>query len=211
MEISYVKQAIEAIFSESGYKIDNFTLFCPPSLDVKLSKTEEGIHLDFSKIMPSVKTKKLLLPITAYVEGLFLGATGGTIKLKYFPDFSFKYSGFTEKKFGVVAQNSYTGKIKEDIIKEYPDAQRRKIAILALQYASEWGKIVSQNDTKFEYCKKSDKEYAQKNCYNFVYENIVNSKEIQARSAVLTFILVYLVLPAIISWVVKKFLDNFFN
>lgn len=211
MDISYVKKAVDAIFSKSGYKVDKFTLFCPDVLDVKLIKKDESISFDFKGLMPKVQTRKLLIPLTAYVEGISLNATGGTIKLKYFPDFNFNYSGFSENKFGSVEPKCDTSNLKLDIIKQYPDVQRRKIAILALQYANEWGKIVSQNNTTFEYCKKSNRANVEKDCYNFVYENIINSKEIEARSAVLTFILVYLVLPAVISWVIKKFLDNFFQ
>jgi len=211
MDISYVRQAIDEVFSKSGYKIDKFTLFCPDVLDVQLTKKDDSISFDFKNIMPKVQTKKLLIPLTAYVEGISLGVAGGTIKLKYFPDFNFNYSEFSEQRFGASTSNVNIDGLKLAISKEYPDIERRKIANLALQYANEWGKIVSQNDTSLEYCKKINREKVQKDCYNFVYENIVNSKEIKAKSAILTFILVYLVLPAVIKWVVKKFLDNFFK
>jgi uncharacterized membrane protein len=57
---------------------------------------------------------------------------------------------------------------------------------------------------------KSRRQY-RKDCEAFVKENILASRDVEAKSAVLTFILVYFVLPAVISWVVKKFLDNYFN
>ena len=58
---------------------------------------------------------------------------------------------------------------------------------------------------------KKNKKLLAENCQKFVHENIVNSKEIEAKSVILTFILVYLILPSVISWVVKKFLDSFFK
>ena len=40
---------------------------------------------------------------------------------------------------------------------------------------------------------------------------MIRSGDIEARSGILAFVLIYFVLPAVISWVVKKFLDNYFN
>jgi hypothetical protein len=210
MDVSYIKKIVEEVFSKSGYKVDKFTLFCPSSLDVRINKIDDGISFDFTKVMPSVRTKKLFIPITAYVEGIFLGKLGGTIKLKYFPDFEFKYSGFEQNNFGS-AHHVDLSDIKSCIAREYPDKQRRKIANLALQYANEWATIVSHNGVDFSRYDKKNKKLLAENCQKFVHENIVNSKEIEAKSAILTFILVYLILPSVISWVVKKFLDSFFK
>lgn len=210
MDVSYIKKIVEEVFSKSGYKVDKFTLFCPSILDVRINKIDDGISFDFTKVMPSVRTKKLLIPITAYVEGIFLGKLGGTIKLKYFPDFEFKYSGFEQNNFGS-AHHVDLSDIKSCIAREYPDKQRRKIANLALQYANEWATIVSHNGVDFSRYDKKNKKLLAENCQKFVHENIVNSKEIEAKSAILTFILVYLILPSVISWVVKKFLDSFFK
>ena len=210
MDVSYIKKIVEEVFSKSGYKVDKFTLFCPSILDVRINKIDDGISFDFTKVMPSVRTKKLLIPITAYVEGIFLGKLGGTIKLKYFPDFEFNYSGFEQNNFGS-AHHVDLSDIKSCIAREYPDKQRRKIANLALQYANEWATIVSHNGVDFSRYDKKNKKLLAENCQKFVHENIVNSKEIEAKSAILTFILVYLILPSVISWVVKKFLDSFFK
>lgn len=210
MDVSYIKKAIDEIFSKSGYKIDKFTLFCPNILDVQLIKTDKDISFIFTKVMPSVKTSKLFFPITAYVEGISLNEIGGSIKLKYFPDFEFKYSGYEEKKFGSSDSKVNLEDFRREIDKKYRDEQRRKIAYLALQYANQWATIIDQNGISYEYCKENREELT-KNCESFVIENIVKSNQIKARSAVLTFVLINLILPAVVAWVVKRFLDKFLD
>lgn len=210
MDISEIKKIIDQVFSSDGFKFLNFFFTCPPSVDIKLNKDKEGINIDFTKSMPYVKTKRMLIPLTVYVEGLFLGENSGSVKLKYFPDLHFEYAGFTDERFGSdksISLESFNNQIN----KEYPDEERRKIAKIALQYTNEWATIVSQAGLNIRECGQVHRKKLKQDCEKFVLENIKNSKEIEAKSAILSFILIYFVLPAVVSWVVKKFLDNFFN
>jgi len=211
MDVSKIKDIVDQVFSDDGFKFLNFFLTCPPSVDIKLNKNEEGINIDFTKNMPYVKTKRMLIPLTVYVEGMFLGPESGSIKLKYFPDLHFDYNGFSDERFGSTEKTTNLESFNNQINKQYPDEERRKIAKIALQYTSEWATIVSQAGVNVKSLDKRDRKNLQKDCEKFVLENVRNSNEIEAKSAILSFILIYFVLPAVISWVVKKFLDNFFN
>jgi hypothetical protein len=210
MDISEIKNIVNQIFSENGFKFLNFFFTCPDNVDIVLNKDEQGINLDFTKQMPYVKTKRMLIPLTVYVEGLFLGPDSGSIKLKYFPDLHFEYAGFQDNNFGAEEPKKLES-FYNQIHKEYPDEERRKIAKLALQYTQEWATIVSQTGVNYSDCEQPKRKKLRDNCKSFVLENIRNSRDIEAKSAILSFILIYFVLPAVISWVVKKFLDNFFN
>lgn len=213
MELSELKNIIEQIFSKSGYEVNSFTFFCPTSSSISMKKTDASLDISFSDGMPSVQTKKLFIPITAHLEGISLGEEGGTIKLKYFPDISFSYGqNASEERFGDCNNNVNTKIIQSQINQEFPDSARNKIANLALKYTQEWANIASNNGNDLSFCKsKKLRKRHRQDCEAFVKENILLSKDIEAKSAILTFILIYFVLPAVVSWVVKKFLDNFFK
>lgn len=214
MELPEIQNIIEQIFSKSGYEVNSFTFFCPTSSSISMKKTASSLDISFKEGMPSVKTKKFFITISAHLEGLSLREDGGTIKLKYFPDINFSYGQeSSEERFGACNNNNVDTKIiKSQINTEFPDSARNKIANLALKYTQEWANIASDNgnDLSFYKNKRLRKKYRQ-DCEAFVKENIMLSKDIEAKSAILTFILIYFVLPAVVSWVVKKFLDNFFK
>lgn len=213
MELSEIKNIIEQIFSKSGYEVNGFTFLCPTSSSISIKKNGSSLDIYFEEGMPSVKTRKLFIPITAHLQGISLGEDGGTIKLKYFPDINFSYGqDASEERFAACNNTVDTSRIKSQINKEFPDSARNKIANLALKYAQEWTSIASDNGNDLSLCKNKRlrKKYMQ-DCESFVKENVMLSKDIEAKSAVLTFILAYFVVPIIVKWVVKKFLDNFFK
>jgi hypothetical protein len=96
----------------------------------------------------------------------------------------------------------------DEINAEYPDAERRKIANLCLHYANEWvtmccasgvsvDEIVSNKDSK-------------KNCYRFVKESIVNNEN-KHGSIVISFILIYVILPIILKWIIERIFKKLSN
>lgn len=209
MDISYIKDAIEKIFSQTGYTISNFSISFPTVLNTRIEKEDNGVHISFSDNFPVIKTKKFLIPIVASVESILLGKDSGKIKLKYFPELTLNYKS-DESTFGSNL-NFNSDIIREEICKKYPDNERRKIADLALEYANEWATIATENGVVFDQCNKYSKKEMTQDCYDFVRNNIVESKEIEAKFAVLGTIILYFLISAIVSWVVKKFLDNIFN
>lgn len=208
MELTDIKNAIEKIFSKNGYEISGFSLSCPDEMAMSISKKEKGIDISFGGDLPYVRTKKFLIPISAKIQGVYLGEDGGSIKLKHFPDFSFSYDENNSANFGSHESISYVDLISSQIDREFKDEERRKIAKLALQYTNEWATIVSQNGASIYHCDDKNKGKLKRDCENFVLDNMRNSKEIEAKSVVLTFILMYVVLPMVIKWVIEKFFNS---
>jgi hypothetical protein len=210
MDFHKIKEILEGVFSDAGYKVANFTFTFPQEFGMSVKKIDNVLHLNFKDSLPSVKTKKLFIPFSVYLEGVTISDTGGSIKLKHFPDFNFTYANDmmqSEPRFGCTKNPSFSNSsfIKE-IDREYKDDQRRRIAKIAFKYATQWADLVSQNDFQYE---KENRKQLRKDCENFVKDNMIKSGEIEARSGILTFILMYFVLPAVIKWVVNKFLDNY--
>lgn len=207
MELTDIKNAIEQIFSKSGYTISGFSLSCPDEMAMSITKKEKGIEISFGGDLPYIKTKKFLIPLSAKIQGIYLGEDGGSIKLKHFPDFSFSYDENSSENFGSHKSTSRVDKIIEVIDKEFKDEERRKIAKLALQYTNEWATIVSHAGIDIYHCDDKTKNKLKKDCESFVLEKVRNSKKIEGKSAILTFILMYVVLPIIIKWVIEKFFN----
>ena len=213
MDLATIKKSIENLFSSDGLQISKFKIFCPPDVSTSIRKTDDGININFNDKLPFVKAKRMFIAITIEIEGLVLRENGGTIRLKYFPDFDFSYdlSGDDAVFGSAPSEKINLAPIKEAILKQYPDPERGKIAKLALQYANEWVNIARDNGINIEEYGRVNRKKLNSDCESFVKDSIINSKEIEAKSAILTFVLMYFILPAIVSWVVKKFLDNFFK
>ena len=179
---------------------------------MKMEKKNDQLSLSFNDNLPSVTVKKIFIPVNVKVEGIVLKENEGSIRLKYFPDLTFTYEDgikFSEPRFGSQAFDMTD--FKEEIKKEFPDSQRRRIAETALKYANEWVNIANESGINFSQCNPNKKKKMYDDCNKFVHENMMKSKEIEAKSAVLSFILIYFVLPAVISWIVKKLLDRTFT
>jgi hypothetical protein len=212
MDINYIKEVIEKAFSKTGFQISGFSVFLPKIISIKVEKKMGGLSIAFNEDLPNVTVKKFFIPINVQIQGIVFGENEGSIRLKYFPDINFNYQNgiSSEMNFGSVNEFD-TSDFTQEINHHFKDKERRKIAQLALKYTKEWASIVSENGVNFSQCNQNRKDQLYKDCNSFVNESIIQSKEIEAKSAILTFILIYLVLPAVISWVVKKFLDRMFK
>lgn len=208
MDLIKIKEAIDQAFSKNGYSISKFSIFIPNSTTIKVEKKDNSVQVLFLNNLPAVKTKKLFLSIKAEVEGIILGQDGGSIKLKHFPDINFSYNeDTTEQRFGSPPLVNLE-KIKQEIATQYPDNKRKTVAELALNYANEWATLASNGGVDFKQCDEKSKKQLYQDCKNFVYENIINSKKVEPKSSSVALILLYFFLPAIINWVVKRFLDQ---
>lgn len=205
MNIKQVKCIIDAILSREGWQLGNINIKCSLPLIVKIQNDNDTIVLNFEKSYPVAIIKKFV-KLKLSVKGISLGKDGGTIFIKFFPDINFSYED--ETNFGSV----YSVDLESDIIAEYEDEERRKIARKCLQYANEWTTIVSTGNPEAQKSKtKFSRSALRKQCVKFVSENIKNDKEIQCGSVLLSFLFLYVVLPAVINWVVKKVLDKWFR
>lgn len=214
MTVSEIKNIVNKVFSEEGFRFLNFSFVCPNNIHLTFEKGSKSINIDFTQEMPHVKVKKMLIPMTIYVEGLFLGEESGSIKLKYFPDIYFEYAAFKEGQENFssefpVGNNTEIEECYDEITKKYPDEERRMIARLSLQYTKQWAEILKTTRNDSKELSVVQKDSLKRDCENFVIENVKKSKKVKARSAILSFVLLYIIIPSVVNWVVKKFLERF--
>jgi len=206
--ISQIKQIVDFIFSKNGYDIKNLNISFPQPLDIKIVKDpSENIILSFTESSPKVTWKKFI-KLSAYVQGLTLGKTGGTLKLKYLPDINFTYDDNAETLFG----NSFNvSDIEAAINKEYPDEERNFLAKKCLHYASEWATIASQGGTDFSSCDKYTRRQLKRDCKDFGLSNIKEDEEVKHGSVILTFLLLYVVLPVVLKFILERLFKKLFS
>jgi hypothetical protein len=206
--ISQIKQIVDFIFSKNGYDIKNLNISFPQPLDIKIVKdTSENIILSFTESLPRVTWKKII-KLTAYVQGLTLGKSGGTLKLKYLPDINFKYDDNSETLFGSYIDVS---EIESSINAEYGDEERNFLAKKCLHYSSEWATIASQGGMDFSACDKYTQRQLKRDCRDFVTENIKNDPDLKYGSVVLSFLLLYVVLPVVLKFVLERLFRKLFS
>jgi len=207
MDLNQIKLIVDQVFSKDGYKVGNFNFACPTNLSVDINKSDDSLNITFNGDLPTVKTKKLFIPFNVGVQGLSLSEETGTIKIKNFPDIKFSYQEKSEENFGSAKNKFDSDSFSMEIDKEFKDNERRRVAHTAFKYAREWLEVASQSTD----CTVQNKKKLISQCEKFVHEKMTKSKDIEAKSAILTFVLIYFVLPAVINWVVKKMIEKYFN
>ncbi len=205
IDLKNIRDIVYQIFSDSGYVFNSMNIKFPQPLNIKVTKNDDNISLDFVNDCPKISWKKIIT-LSAHVNGLSLGKDGGTIKLRYLPDINFSYDKTQEQLFG----NQYDfSSIEEDILKEYNDDARQKLAGRCLQYGAEWAKIASNSNEAFSYATVREQRLLKEQCKDFIRDNIRNEE--RHGSAVLTFILLYVLLPVILKFIVEKIFRKIFE
>jgi hypothetical protein len=209
-DISKIKDIFKSVFSDMGYETSGMSFKCPSPLGISIADSADAIDINFtnSKNLP-VATVRKLIKFNLDILGVNLGPTGGVIKIKFFPDIKFDYNGSV--KFGDCSNNMAYELISQEIDDEYGDPERKKIAQRCLQYGSEWATIVSASQTEPVTYSEREKRTLRKQCYNFIYENIKNDKEIECKFVILGVLFLNFVLPVIIGWIVTKILNHWFK
>lgn len=207
IQLQQIKDIINAIFSEDGYNVNNLNIQFPDPLNIAIEKGDiNNISLTFVNALPKVTWKKYIT-FSARIIGLSLGETSGVLRLKYLPDVRFSYDTPAEQLFG----NQYCFyDIEQEIYSEYQDDETRTVAKKCLHYASEWATIAGQG-CDFSTTDEKTKRKLKRDCKAFVVDNIRNDKEIQAGSALLTFLFLYVVLPVILKFVLERIFKKLFN
>jgi hypothetical protein len=210
INIQQIRDTIFQIFSEDGYVKNNVTVKFPELLNVSITKNDTDINIDFKESLPYISWKKLIT-LSAYINGFTLGETGGTIKLKYLPDITFSYektqeimANMLEENFGNVDFSD----IESEINQNFKDEERKKLAQRCLQYGIEWSRIASQS-CNFKCADENQKKLLKKECTNFIKQNILEEKKYG--SVVLTFILVYVLLPVVLKFIVERIFRKLFS
>lgn len=192
------------IFSENGVELNGFKIKSKSPMSIHISYKPNGIEILFPNNKPKASFKRLIT-ISVNVERITLNETGGYIKLEYFPEFSFGY----EKIFG-----EYSGPdicledIQSDINAKYR-GKDKEIASLCLQYANDWATIASQGEC-FAGTTEVEKVFLHKQCLKYVKENVRKDIEKKYGSVILTYLLVFIIIPAIARFIVIRLLDKYF-
>jgi cellulose synthase/poly-beta-1,6-N-acetylglucosamine synthase-like glycosyltransferase len=197
------------IFSEEGYKVNGFTFQSESPMVANTYSNEHETSIKFGSNYPRVSIKRLIT-LYAYVEEIVLGKNGGSIKLKNFPDINFSYEksllSFFEANF----------KAHDDLYNEIEviysdDPTKKKIAYQCLQYGNEWATIVSQSGGFCGINGQSKKELKSQ-CLQFVIDNVRKDFEQEKKygSVILTYLLVFIVIPAVAKFIITRLLEKYF-
>ena len=201
-----ISEVLFKIFSDEGYKVNGFTISSESPLVANIFGDESQTSIKFGNNRPKASIKKFIT-LYAYVEEMVFGKEGGSIKLKNFPDISFSYEksllSFLEQQFSC----------DEDLIAEidakYTDATKNKIAHRCLQYGTEWATIVSSCDG-FTGASASRKKQLRSQCIDFVVDNVRHDVEQEYGSVILTYLLVFIIIPAVARFIITKLLEKYF-
>lgn len=210
-DIIKIREIIASLFSKDGYSVKNLKMQFPEPLDLNvLVDQSNNINFTFTNELPKVSWQKFVL-LSAWIQKIVLGPTEGIIKLKYLPEIKFSYNKEeNDQLFG--GQKVYDfSEVSKDILREYPDEERKKLAHKCLHYAREWVTITSNSGVDFAQCSQSSQKQLKKDCKNFVMDNLRNDPEMKAGSIILTFLLLYIVLPVILKFILERIFSKIFN
>ena len=208
-----ISEIFDKLFSDEGYIVNGFKIKSTSPLIANIEHKDKLTEISFGSIPPKAEITRIIT-LYAYVEGLVFGETGGSVKLRNFPDLSFSYEGsiFSGDPSRIDSEHiEECAEIENEICSEYSSERDRKIANKCLQYAKEWATICHQSGVTFANADYADRYVHYNNCYDFVEENIQEDVEKRYGSVILTWLFVYVVLPMIIKWVVNKVLERLFN
>jgi len=208
-----ISEIFDKLFSDEGYIVNGFKIKSKSPLIANIENKDKLTEISFGSNPPKAEITRIIT-LYAYVEGLVFGETGGSVKLRNFPDLSFSYEGSVFSVNPNMVDSEHIEecvKIEDEICSQYSSERDRKIANKCLQYAKEWATICHQSGVTFANADYADRYVHYNNCYDFVEENIQEDVEKRYGSVILTWLFVYVVLPMIIKWIVNKVLERLYN
>ena len=198
---------IGRLFSEEGVEIKGFKITAESPFVANVEHEDGMTVITFGINQPKASITKIIT-VYAYIEQVVLGLSGGSIKLRNFPDISFSYEGNTF--FKLDSEPVDFTSIEKDIECRF-SSEDQKIARLALQYANEWATICRDSGITFSKSDCIDRYVMHKDCYSFVKEKVEKELESQHGSFVITWLFAYVILPIIVRWIVNKVLDRLYS
>ena len=210
MSPKQINVALRNLFNGNGFDAKGFKIKSESPLVANIEHEGSTTVIKFGENKPRAEIKKFIT-LRAYIEQIIFAEHGGSIKLKNFPDISF---GYDNNSLIDLITDNFCGESSDCdslIDEKYSDSNHREIAKKCWQYAEEWSKICVHSDVDFKSASNSEKSKYRQSCYNFVKDNIENDVQDKYSSVFLTFIFLYVILPAIISWVVHRVLDKLFT
>lgn len=202
-----ISQILLSIFSDEGYTVQGFKIKSKSPLIANVYNEGSETSIKFGPNLPKAEITRLIT-LYVYIEEILFKQDGGVVRLKNFPDISF---GYEQSLLSVLFSNNFA--CDEDLhslIEEtYTDEKKKKIAEKCLHYGTEWATIVSQSGG-FAGANSSDKKELKSQCINFVVENVRHDVEQEYGSVILTYLLVFIVIPAIARFIITRLLEKYF-
>ncbi len=199
------KELISSLFTEEGAEINGIKISAESPLKFDIVKNkDESIVINFIDNKPKASVKKIFT-ISAVVNSITLKDEHGFFELKNFPSIPFPYDGF----FSSSADGENISSIQKMIDVKYC-GEKKKIANLCLFYANEWAKISSQA-TCFKTATAKDKRKLNKQCIDFVTHNVKKEMQKKYGSVILTYLLVFIIIPTVCKFIVYKLLEKYFD
>ena len=201
-----IYQSISSIFNGEGIVVKGFKVTSKTPTVANITYGADIAEITFGQNQPKAEITRIIT-MYAHIEKIVFGPEGGLIKLRNFPDFSFGYGEEVTHKF-VRFDNS---DIYAEIEGKYAKKSYKDIAKKCLQYSEEWATMSMCNGITFDNADYFDRWKLKDQCYNFVYDNVVEDAEKRYGSIVITWIFLYIILPTIIKWIINRFLDKLFD
>tara|TARA_B100000497_G_scaffold125878_1_gene163325 strand:+ start:803 stop:1417 length:615 start_codon:yes stop_codon:yes gene_type:complete len=198
------KELLSNMFSEDGGQINGVNIRVESPISFVVSQSEDNsIFIDFPKQKPTASIKRLIT-ISLSVKSVLLKEKHAVLEFKNFPKIPMSYEGF----FGAIPLVDISS-IQKEISHKY-SGKKEKIANLCLFYADEWAKISSQA-TCFSSTSCAEKRVLRKQCIDFVTENVKKDMEQRYGSVILTYLLVFIIIPTVCKFIVYKLLEKYFD
>ena len=202
--------ALRNIFNGNGLEAKGFLIKADSPVNTYITHENNTTIIKFSENLPRAEITRLIT-LKAYIEEIAFAEDGGSIKLRNFPDIHFGYDSNSLLDFlGKNIPHNF-GSMDNQIEEKFCDENKREIAKKCLQYAQEWSTISMQADVDFANASSCERKDLRRDCCRFVRDNVEEDVKEKYGSVFLTFILLTVILPAIISWVVHRVLDELFS
>lgn len=207
MSPKQISEALFSIFSDEGYQVNGITIKSKSPLIGNIYSNDQQTSIKFGNNLPKAEIKRLIT-LYAYIEEIIFRKDGGVVRLKNFPDISF---GYEQSLISVLFSEKFScSREMHELIEEtYTDEKKKKIAEKCLHYGTEWATIVSQSGG-FAGASSGDKKALKSQCINFVVENVRHDVEQEYGSVILTYLLVFIVIPAIARFIITRLLEKYF-
>ena len=202
-----IYENISNLFNGEGILVKGFKITSKTPTVATVRFDNEIAEITFGENQPKAEITKIIT-VYAHIEKIVFGPEGGSIKLRNFPDFSFSYGDEVSSASCGTFDNS---DISNEIEFKYSKKSYKDIAKKCLQYSEEWATMSMCNGITFDNADYFDRWKLKDQCYNFVYENVVEDAEEKYGSIILTWIFLYVILPTIIRWIINRFLDKLFD
>jgi len=204
MDIQSIRDKISSLFTADGLSINEYTVKCASPTTIRLLGETEALWIKFDKATQPLLSIKKIITFSVHLEELYVGETGGKIKLKNFPDINFSFDE-AEGSFGCHMFSE--DEMLSEIESEFGDAESRRLAQKCLQYGRAWATMCMDGGTCFSELSSREIKEMKKQCASFIREQV----RADLHGSILVLILVQFVLPYIIRWIAERIIDRLIN